>query len=99
VTVLKPTATPAPQAEGLQPMTEKKITFLGAIALEPGERVALDISGDMAPETIAAKIEAANAERVEASRRESATLAEMFHLTKAEEPATPKPKPRDWLIP
>jgi hypothetical protein len=90
---------PGRQAEGLQPMTGTKITYLGTVALEPGERVALDIAPDMSPETIAAKIEAANAERVEAAKRESAALAEMFHLAKAEEPATPKPTPRDWLIP
>jgi hypothetical protein len=83
VTVLKPKRTRhfkfRTGRRQVEPMTERKITYLGTITtLEPGEKIALDVPLDADAARIAAAIGAANAERVAAQVRESRRLRRIF---------------------
>jgi hypothetical protein len=65
-------------------MSEPKRTFLGALALQPGEAVTIIVPDLNAPvEEIEAAIEAAEQAKREAAALESQRLRELFHLPDA----------------
>jgi hypothetical protein len=59
-------------------VNEPKRIFLGALDVEPGQALALDIPADASVEEIQAAILKANAQKQEAAKRESEALRGMF---------------------
>jgi hypothetical protein len=56
----------------------RKMIFLGALVVEAGQTIAIDVPPNASVEAIQAAIERANLERAEAAKRESERLHEMF---------------------
>jgi hypothetical protein len=59
-------------------VNEPKRIFLGALDVEPGQALAIDLPADLDPDAVKAAIEKANAERAEKLRTESAELRRPF---------------------
>ena len=57
-----------------------KMVFVGALDVTDGELVALVIPPNADAETIRQAIDAANRQKAEAAKAESAALSELFHL-------------------
>ena len=76
----RPVAKPSPRvAEGPPPMPEpSRMVFVGALDVEAGEAVTLNIPPNADPATVAAAIQRANEERAEKAKRETKHLREMF---------------------
>ena len=61
-------------------MTEPRKTFLGALDVEAGETVAIELPADLDPDAVKLAIEKANLERAAEKAAESKRLRELFHL-------------------
>jgi hypothetical protein len=60
--------------------TEPRMIFLGALDVDQGQALALDIPPGASVEEIQAAILKANLERAAAAKRETEALAKLFHL-------------------
>ena len=76
----RPVAKPSPRvAEGPPPMPEpSRMVFVGALDVEAGEAVTLNIPPNADPATVAAAIQRANEERAAKAKRETKHLRGMF---------------------
>lgn len=62
-------------------MTEpRKMVFLGALDVEAGETLAIELPADLDPDAVKLAIEKANLERAAEKAAELKRLRELFHL-------------------
>jgi hypothetical protein len=65
-------------------MSERRLTFLGSVTVEPGATAFFDIPADASPEAITAALVATEEARVAAEIAETKRLRALFPLTDAD---------------